>query len=174
MEDFTPVGEVHPQLISPRVKRTSKAVFSAIIEEGLLTRQRKKVYELLFTQGPLTGREVNAKLNTVSGHKRLSELQRLDVADTYGSKRCSVTDRIVEAWDVTGRMPVMPELAVAPSPKHKLLRITAKANRLAAVLRSRPLPESKEEYDHFVGRYLLWLNGPVKEVVDDIEEESDE
>ena len=173
VDDLMPDNEFHPQLASPRVKRTSKATFRAIIDEGLLSKQRLNVYKLLFVCGPLTGREVNQRLETVSGHKRLSELKRLDVVDTYGSKTCGVTGRHAEAWDVTGRMPLAPEHATSPHPKKRMLQEVSRGVRLAAVLRKRPVPAPKEDPKDFMGRYLVWLNQDVALVLDDIEEESD-
>ena len=173
-DDLMPEGEMHPQLLSPRVKRTSKAVFEAIIEDGFLSLQRRRVYRLLFTHGPLTGREINDTLKSPSGHKRLSELKRLDVVDIYGTKHCRITERIVEAWDVTGRMPLDPSEATSPNPKKPLLEHVAMLHRLKRVLRKRPIPGRKEKPEDFLGRYLVWLSQNVAEVIDDIEEEVEE
>jgi hypothetical protein len=97
-----------PQLHSTRMRRTSEAVFQQIIEEGLLSTQRFAVYQLLYNRGPLTGREVNAALGIVSGHKRLSELQRRGVVEEAEERECTVTRRTVIAWDVTDALPTDP------------------------------------------------------------------
>ena len=173
-QDLMPPNEFHPQLASPRVKRTSRMTFFDIIDNGLLSKQRMSIYKILFLHGPVTGREVNRHHDSVSGHKRLSELKRLDVADTYGTKVCEVTGREAEAWDVTGRMPFKKEEGVSPHPKKKEFQEESRGERLALVLRKRPVPAPKERSKAFVGRYLLWLNQEVDPVLSLIEEESDE
>lgn len=173
-EDLMPEGEFHPQLASARVKRTSKETFLAILEEGVLSKQRRRVYKLLFVAGPLTGREVNERLGSVSGHKRLSELQRLDVVDIYGTRTCGITSRQSEAWDVTGRMPLFREEAVSPHPRKAVFAEASKTSRLSCALRKRPILRPKEKPEDFLGRYLLWLNREVDPILGDIEEESAE
>lgn len=173
-KDLMPDDEFHPQLVSDRVKRTSKIVFEAIIKDGVLSKERRRVYEILYQRGPLTGREVNKLLYSPSGHKRLSELKRQDVIDIFGTKTCSVTNREVEAWDVTGRAALPCEEAVTPHPRKAAFSAASKAARLARILRLRPIPGPKEAPKAFLNRYHTWLSAEVSKVLGDIEEESDE
>ena len=103
---FTPPYEFHPQLHSSNIRRTSKQSYQRIVEGGLLSTQRMKVYVCLWEAGePMTGTEINTTLRGKSYHKRLSELQRLGVIEEVGTRYCRVTGHECVVWDVTGNLP---------------------------------------------------------------------
>jgi hypothetical protein len=100
-----------PQEHSDKMRSTSIDAFQRIKTEGLLSKMRWLVYECLFQYGPLTGAELDERLRGKKGgrghyHKRLSELKRQGLVREMLKKReCSVTGRLVYAWDVTANMP---------------------------------------------------------------------
>lgn len=95
------------------IRQTSIDVYTKIKAEGLLSRMRWRVYEALYLNGPLTGKELDQLLGTDSAHKRLSELKALGViADSGESVRpCRVSGENVIEWDVTANLPVKTEAA---------------------------------------------------------------
>lgn len=95
------------------VRQTSIDVYHRIKAEGLLSKMRWEVYDVLFREGPLTGKELDRKLGTDSAHKRLSELKQLGVIADSGEKvrPCTVSGELVVEWDVTA---ALPEKATTP------------------------------------------------------------
>jgi len=89
--NLAPAGERHPQLLSKRVKPTSKLAFLEFVTDGRLVGQRQAVYDLLKASGPLTGRELDAMLSSVSAHKRLSELERLGAVAVDCRRTCTIS-----------------------------------------------------------------------------------
>jgi len=94
-------------------RNTSLMAYHQIIDGGLLKRQSAEVYAHLFTHGPLTGRELDARLARVgetrtSYHKRLSELRDCGVLAEVGERRCQVSGELAIIWDVTDALPVQP------------------------------------------------------------------
>ncbi len=87
------------------MRRTSIEVYRRIRDQGLISRQQLRVYDVLFEHGPMTGSEVNRALLSKSAHKRLSELLALGVAQETGLRACSVTGERVTGWDVTDALP---------------------------------------------------------------------
>lgn len=94
------------------VRNTSIEVYHRIKDEGLLSRKRQEIYEVLFEQGPLTGNEIFKRIKGVSHivhaniHSRLNEMEKLGVAERIGEKICSVTGNNVDLWDVTSKLPI--------------------------------------------------------------------
>lgn len=86
-------------------RQTSAEVYRRIEAEGLLSKQRWRAYEHIYSKGPVTGSELNAGLASKSGHKRLSELQELGCVREVGIRECRVTGERVIAWDVTDTLP---------------------------------------------------------------------
>lgn len=97
------------------IRQTSIDVYTKIKAEGLLSRMRWRVYEALYLNGPLTGKELDQLLGTDSAHKRLSELKALGVIEDSGEKvrACRVSGENVIEWDVTSNLPVKVESAKA-------------------------------------------------------------
>jgi len=148
-------------------------VHEAILNSGILTQSQRVVYMAVYAHGPITGREINFRLSTQSGHKRLAELKRLDVIDTFGRKKCTSSGRLTVAWSVTHREPKLKADAAPTSPRSKFMQANGRAAGLAKALRFRPRVRRKESAEAFVGRYLKWERDYVTTITDDIEEESD-
>lgn len=93
------------------------AVKQQIEDEGLLSRMRLIVFEVLFTAGPLTASEVAQKLMAGGAHvgggrsgpgnvgARITELCDLGVVRQTGQRACRATGRDVAEWDITGELP---------------------------------------------------------------------
>lgn len=98
--------EFHPQLHSSKMQPTSIEAYRKILENGLLTKARMRVYCWVASQpGPVTGREADVGTGDPNAHTRLSELVRLGVAEEVGSKVCSVTGIESLARDLTWNLP---------------------------------------------------------------------
>jgi hypothetical protein len=178
MEDLTPPGEVHPQLISKRVKKTSKDTFDAVIASGLLSKMRLAVYKCLYDRGPLTGSEIDEILCRNGGrghyHKRLSELERFEVAEVVGHKKCSITGRVVEAWDLTDKMPARIEEPPSLSLRKEIEILEKRVKRLSDVLRNRPNPDGWKKASLFLRGYRAWASHYITTTIKkDIGENSD-
>src|ERR1700722_12178353 len=93
-------------------RQTSIDVFNRIKSEGLLSKLRFYVYELLYNHGPLTASELikiafeeNGVAAMDSYHPRLGELRDQGVVYERGTKICSITGNEVILWDVTSNLP---------------------------------------------------------------------
>jgi hypothetical protein len=92
------------------MRQTSIDTYYQIRDEGLLSRMRFRVYGHLFHNGPMTSRELDHSMaaegeTRTSYHKRLSELERLKVVQTLGTRKCKITGRTSLLWDVTDQLP---------------------------------------------------------------------
>lgn len=99
--------------LSPQNTRTTSIeAYKQILNEGLLSKRRLKIYEILYYFGPLTASEVADRLKgteTISLHgmgSRLSELRNCGVVQERGTKICSLTKRNCILWDVTDKTPL--------------------------------------------------------------------
>jgi hypothetical protein len=90
-------------------RRTSIEAYQAILSEGLLSRLRWFVYDLLYHHGPMTGNQlidrVKTRKNTGAFNTRLSELRDLGVVYEVGEVKDPITGRQVILWDVTEKLP---------------------------------------------------------------------
>lgn len=75
---------------------------------------RFRVYDLIFRDGPLTQREIDVRLGTDSGHKRVSELVERGVVRAVGERPCSVSGQLAVEWEVTDALPVEPQRVEQP------------------------------------------------------------
>jgi hypothetical protein len=90
-------------------RNTSIEVYHQIESEGLLSKLRFLVYDIIFKKGPLTIAEASSfasKIDSRSISPRFAELQKRGVITTIGRKFCSVTGREVILWDVTNNLPI--------------------------------------------------------------------
>jgi hypothetical protein len=94
------------------VRETSLLAFEQIKREGILGAVQFRVYELLFTRGPMTAREitwhfeVNEGSNAITTYQpRLRELEGLRAVRRVGERPCRVTGRLAYQWDVTNHVP---------------------------------------------------------------------
>lgn len=118
---------------------TSAQTYHDILRSGELGDRQRAVLKLLMDKGPLTGSEVNAALDSHSGHKRLSELEKMGVIRSGASRICTVTKREAIAWEVTGRMPTAIVKSPDTSPSRKTLE--------GAVSEIRALIQFRKLYD---------------------------
>lgn len=145
-------------------RRTSLEAFDKIREDGLLSKTRLAVYDLLYFEGPLTGHEVDARLSNGSNrnpcyHQRLSELRDRGVAMEVGERQCSITGHKAIIWDVTEFLPQKPEKLKASSAgrllsrreKDNLRQLLDHWERLA-ILRGETIPGELEKLkNHLTG-----------------------
>ena len=93
-----------------KTRNTSREVYERIKSEGLLSRLRFEVYEVLFQHGPLTASETwdrhlpNRQRSSISA--RFSELEAMHVVVGTKERRCGYTNNNAIAWDVTANLPV--------------------------------------------------------------------
>ena len=95
------------------VRETSIEAYNEIKENGLLSKKRFQVYDILFRLGPMTGAQVSnviKKGNTKNAYSetvrnRLTELRNSGVVREVGEVICPITGRRVIQWDVTKKTP---------------------------------------------------------------------
>lgn len=91
------------------IRETSLDAYAAIKASGLLSKRHWQVYETLFNNGPLTGREVFNKIDsegfTTHTAARLTELRNMGCIKEVGTKVCSITGMRVIEWAVTDELP---------------------------------------------------------------------
>lgn len=93
-------------------RQTSIDCYHQIKAEGLLSKRRMEVYEILFQDGPLTANEIvriskikYPNTNASSFNARLSELKRFGVIQEIGEKEDSISGKNCYIWDLTDRLP---------------------------------------------------------------------
>lgn len=93
-------------------RNTSVAAYQSITENGLLSRRRWEVYEVLYRFGPLTQLELaKAHFQHTQARNvqpRISELAALGVVEHVGFKVDEVTQQKNMLWDVNDQLPVKP------------------------------------------------------------------
>lgn len=106
-------------------RQTSFIAYTKIKEEGLLSKKRWEVYDILFEHGPLTAHEVVAKArkqyplsNQTSFNARLSELESQRVVARVGKKINPVSGTENYLWDVTAHEPIKLEKPTKHKCKH--------------------------------------------------------
>lgn len=130
------------------MRSTSAEVYNRIKDEGLLSKRRWQVYDVLFRRGPLTQNEACQILadetslsNKPSVTPRFAELEARGVIHVAGKRRCEVTGELCLAYDVTACLPHAP--APRQTPRQKLqtaldqLRDATEQLRLACIERDR-------------------------------------
>lgn len=95
------------------MRQTSILAYEAIKSSGKLSDMRWRVYDFLYRNGPLTGRELDAAMASpgetrTSYHKRLGELERMGLACIVTERNCHVTGHLAIEWDVTDKMEPSP------------------------------------------------------------------
>ena len=93
-------------------RRTSLETYKKIKENGLLSKRRWQVYDILFQYGPITANELcrialtkYPEANQTSFNARLSELSRMGVIYEVGEQTDRVRGNRSILWDVTDTMP---------------------------------------------------------------------
>jgi hypothetical protein len=95
-------------------RQTSIEAYNKIKENGLLSRRRWEVYDILFRLGPLTANEtfnilkqekyLNLSFDS-NTRARFTELRELGVIMETQTRPCSITGMNVIEWDVTKELP---------------------------------------------------------------------
>lgn len=93
-------------------RQTSLEAYSIILVDGLLSKRKWEVYDILYHHGPLTAHEVVGVArkkyplaNQTGFNARLSELKTLGVAVEVGEKENPVSKKKNYLWDVTNGLP---------------------------------------------------------------------
>lgn len=95
------------------IRQTSIEAYHYIKSSGLLGSLRTQVYDILFNHGPLTqGETWNIYFKSKQRHDiapRFAELHKRGVIQCIGERPCGVTGRMSMLWDVTDKLPIVPE-----------------------------------------------------------------
>lgn len=134
---------------------TSAQTYYDILQSGELGDRQRTVLKLLIEKGPMTGSEINEKLASHSGHKRLSELEKMGVIRAGPSRLCSVTKREAIAWEVTGRMPSPAPKSPDATPSRKTLEEAVK--ELRALVQFRKLHDPAYSLPSDLYDTAIWL-----------------
>jgi predicted transcriptional regulator len=94
------------------MRQTSIETYHQIKEEGLLSKLRLAVYEVLYQHGPLSTGEI-FKEHMQSFQQscitpRIAELVTRGVVEKVGERDCRTTGRNFCIWDVTSSLPKQP------------------------------------------------------------------
>ena len=94
------------------MRTTSLEAYHAIKRDGLLAGLLWTIYDLLFTNGPLTQNETHRLLAGTKGFMnkptitpRFAELERKGVVAPVGKRLCAVSGNVCLAYDVTAHLP---------------------------------------------------------------------
>lgn len=103
---------------------TSAATYHRIEAEGLLSKMRWVVYDLLYRHGPATSSELfehykreyaPAFRYNMNLHSRLNELRDRGVVREVDKRECKASGNYVIEWDVTAALPRNVDRVVAPT-----------------------------------------------------------
>jgi hypothetical protein len=120
---------------------TTLEAYTKVKESGLLSELRLKVFEAVCTHDKLTASELRIK---ISGHQtnansgvlgtRLSELERMGLIRTIGTRKCSISGYNALVWEVTGNMPIkLDKKKTIKQKKQEILENIEKLEKLADV-----------------------------------------
>jgi len=91
---------------------TSKIAYKTIIENGLLSKRRLEVYQILLKYGPLTAYEIVEKARTkypsanqTGFNARLSELREMGVVEKDGEKLNKISGHNNIIWKLNDKLP---------------------------------------------------------------------
>jgi len=96
------------------VRQTSLEVYEKIEKEGLLSKNRWRVYDLIYRYGAMTGAQISGLYNEHYGkssvsevvRNRITELVKQTVVTELGTCKCPVTGNTVMRYDVTANLPI--------------------------------------------------------------------
>ena len=122
-------------------RQTSIDCYNQIKSEGLLSKRRLQVYEILLENGCLTGTEISIlfkQKHFSSNHSegirnRITELFDRDVVYEKGIVECKTTGRKVIQWDLTDRLPIK----ITSSNKTKKQKIDDALNSLRELYKNK-------------------------------------
>ena len=89
------------------MQQTSIKAFHEIKESGVLTDLRLKVFEIICEHGPMTANEMRHHADPTANSgvfaSRFSELERMDLIEKCGKRKCGTTGKTAIVWQITGR-----------------------------------------------------------------------
>ena len=113
-------------------RETSIDCYEQIKAEGLLSKRRMEVYEMLFQHGAMTANEIVRKskkvypnTNASSFNARLSELKARGAIIEVGEKKDAVSGNNCFVWDLTDKLPTKPNKRETPKGKRVGQALTA-------------------------------------------------
>ena len=126
-----------------KTRQTSIDCYRQIKSEGLLSKRRLQVYEILLENGCLTGTELSIlfkQKHFSSNHSegirnRISELFDRGVVYEKGIVECKSTGRKVIQWDLTDKLP----LKIKNSNKTKKQKINDALNSLRELYKNKDI-----------------------------------
>ena len=124
------------------MRQTSIDAYNEIKRNGLLSKKRLEVYDIIFNNGPLTDHEVAARMesalnlaNGANSGARIWELCQMGAVERVGTK-VAETGMTVTLWDVTDRL---------PQPLAKTLTTKQKLAKAMSFIESKGLSREFEE-----------------------------
>jgi hypothetical protein len=98
--------------MNTRIRTTSIETYRQIEAEGLLSRERWRVYSCVFHNGPLTSGEAFEILRAAEprnplsqSRARFTELRDMGVLCEIEERDCNISGRKCIVWDVTSNLP---------------------------------------------------------------------
>lgn len=90
---------------------TSREAYRRIEQEGLLTKSRLEIYQIVYHNGPMTAMQIFTHLEGVlrspgDVRSRCSELRELNVLKEVAIVVCPINGSTVIQWDVTDGLPI--------------------------------------------------------------------
>ena len=93
-------------------RNTSIETYQTIVNNGLLSKRRLEVYQLLYNMGPMTANEVirwyrnkYPEANQTGFNARFSELEEIGVIAVIGSKKDEISGNKCMIWSTTNAIP---------------------------------------------------------------------
>lgn len=128
---------------------TSIEAYNKVKESGLLSRLRLKVYKILCEHGALTANEMrmfgSSDSNSGVFSTRLSELERMGVVRTIGTRKCKTSGHNALVWEITYDLPTKFERQ--KTKKNKKAELLHKINELMLKIDNNWLLELTDIYD---------------------------
>lgn len=107
-------------------RQTSIDCYNQIKAEGLLSRRRMQVYEVILYAAPCTSAEainnLPASVAPDQSRARFTELRELGVIYEKGLRECRITGRNVIEWDLTNNLPQDYEKPLTTKQKIKVIK----------------------------------------------------
>lgn len=97
-------------------RQTSIEALHRIRTQGLLSKRRFEIYDVLYQCGPATATEIAVNMSGYKSpskgnnvHARLCEMRERGVVTEVGERRCGISGLNVILWDVTSKLPTQPQ-----------------------------------------------------------------
>lgn len=114
---------------------TLRDVYEAVVSQGLLVGIKMEIYEILYVSGPATVGEIATLYKDKYPHtersrgdlsKRVSELvAMLAVVKASKQRKCPTTNKKINVWKLSGKMPVKLSVKSCTPIKERIKRLEA-------------------------------------------------